>query len=144
MNKFAISLAIALVSCASVAQIQVAAVDPAAKLPEFKTLYKFSSNGYVNNISLTAVSGMSGKLYLEGTKCFIDAVITAQVVDENFEIVVEQMTPRTPADAAFCTGIKHTITLPQGKGVLGHVTGKMDVVYPSSGRKSTAFFSFSR
>lgn len=137
MNKFVASLVLALCSCASVAQEQVAALETGARLPEFVTTYKFSTGNYVNDISLTEVSGLTGRLKVEGTKCFIDAKVSAKDNGENFEIIVSGMTPRNTADAAFCGGITQTLVIPKKPGMFGTRTGVMN------SQTARATFSFS-
>ena len=116
---------------------------PTAKLPSFKTVYKYASNQYTNDISMSEVDGLSGRLKIEGTKCFVDQVVKAEKLEIDYVITVNRMTPRDSTDAAFCAGIKHTLTIPQKAGAFGRV-GKMVTVYQTlNNQVAQAAFSFS-
>lgn len=119
----------------------VASAQEEAKLPEFKTFLSFVNTTNRADISMSEVSGLSGRLKIGGDRCMFDEVVHAEKKGGDFIIKLD-MKPRDPVHTAFCT-IKVTITLPQKPGAFGSTLGTMEWVYASlNGRVAHAKFSF--
>lgn len=141
MNKFVASLVLSLLSCASVAQEQVAALETGAKLPEFKAVFKFSNTGNVGDVSLSDASGLSGLLSIGGNRCFFKDKVQAKEIDGRYVIKIDRLSAFTPGDT-FCE-IDLTISIDQKAGMFGSKTGRMEWVYRSlENRVANATFSF--
>ena len=138
MNKFLFSLILALVSCACVAQTQVAALDSAAKLPEFKTLYTLSS-GFKNNISLTPETDKTARLKIGGERCFLDKTVEVKELSDRFEMVVATMSATNASDVGFCDR-QSVVTISKQKNLFGKYQGTWET---SGANRPPNFGSFS-
>jgi hypothetical protein len=102
------------------------AAQEEVKLPEFNTFFSFVNTGNRGDISMSEASGLSARLKMNNTRCFLDEVVTAQDKGDDLVIKVD-LKPVVPNDLAYCK-IAVTITMPKQTGAFGR-TSKMEWVY---------------